>query len=306
MDAAEIEARLDPLEALPALGFPDVSDICRVKGGWETLLWRFKTPDGGEHSLRVYHLPRVRGIAWRERVALEACAAADLPAPRVQAVGEVMDVPAMVLSWCPGVPILSYVEKKPWLLWRLGRIFGRAQAQLHAVSPPEEFISTAPDDWISRVDDKYADLADHARSLNLSASSLIHFDYHPLNVISDGDSVTGVIDWSGAAAGDPRADLARTEITIQAAPLPPGPLRPLLSLGRGIILRSWRSGYQQTAGPMPEYRPLRAWAGATLVTEIESIIDNPNVWGTERDLINFRRLIDLWARDAGVRYYHSL
>ncbi len=300
-DIAETEPQIDSRRALAALGYAETSEPQRVKGGWDTLLWRFGTPDGRQHSLRVFHLPRRDEFARRERIALETCARAGLPAPRVETVGEVQGLPAMVLSWCPGVPILSFVEKKPWTLWRLGRLFGRTQAQMHAVTPPAAFLETAPDDWVSRVTDEDADLAAHARSLGLSTTSLIHMDFHPLNLVSDGTAVTGILDWSYAAAGDPRADLARTEITILAAPIPPGPLRPLLNLARKQILRVWRSGYADVAGSLPDYRPLRAWAGATLLLETELVMDRPGVWATAEDVRRFRRLVESWAREAGIR-----
>jgi len=301
MDVADIEAQIDPRQALAALGYTEVSEPQRVTGGWDTLLWRFATPDGREHSLRVYHQPHLRGIAWRERLALEACAGAGLPAPRLEKVGEVQGAPAVVLSWCPGIPILAFVEKKPWTLWRLGRLLGRTQAQVHAVTPPPEFAEKAPDDWVYRVTDEYADLASHALSLGLSTSSLIHMDFHPLNLVSDGASVTGILDWAYAAAGDPRADLARTEVTILAAPIPPGPLSALLNLARYLILRAWRSGYGQEAGSIPDYRPLRAWAGATLLVETELVLHRPGVWATQETIEKFRRMIDIWAREAGIR-----
>lgn len=300
-DLADIEAQIDPRKALAALGYAQTSEPRRVKGGWDTLLWRFATPDGREHSLRVFHLPGRDEIAWRERIALQVCAAASLPAPRVETAGEIQGLPAMVLSWCPGIPLWSIVEKKPWAIWRLGRLFGRAQAQMHAVTPPDEFVATAPDEWVSRVPEEYTHLAAHASSLGLSTSSLIHMDYHPLNLLSDGTAVTGIIDWSYATAGDPRADLARTEITLLWAPLPPGPLRPLLNLARNVFLRAWRSGYAELAGPMPDFRPLRAWAGATLLAEIEIVIDRPSVWGTREDIDRLRQLVDVWARQAGIR-----
>ena len=298
---ANIEAQIDPRHALAGLGFAETSEPRRVTGGWDTLLWRFGTPDGRKHSLRVFCLPRREEFARRERVALETCAEAGLPAPRIEKIGGVQELPAMVLSWCPGIPILAFFEKKPWTLWRLGRLFGRAQPQLHAVTPPDEFVTGAPNDWLSRVTEEYADLAEHALSLELSTSSLIHMDYHPLNVVSDGATVTGILDWAYAAAGDPRADLARTEITILAAPVPPGPLSTLLNLARKMILRAWRSGYREVAGQMPDYRPLRAWAAATLLGETELVLDRPGVWATEETLEKFRRVIDVWARAAGIR-----
>jgi len=300
-DTAPPQPSIDPRQALAALGYPEATEPQRVKGGWETLLWRFATPDGREHSLRVHHLPDREEFARRERLALQACEKGGLPAPRLETAGEFQGLPAMVLSWCPGRPLLSYVEKRPWAIWRLGRLFGRAQAQVHALPPPPQFLATAPDDWLCRLDEEYADLATHARTLGLSTSSLIHMDFHPLNLLSDGAAVTGVIDWPRSAAGDPRADLARTEITILAAPIPPGPAAAFLNLARRLILRAWRSGYRETAGLMPDYRPFRAWAGATLLAEMIPIIDQPNVWGTREDIDKFRRLVEVWAREAGAR-----
>lgn len=301
IDYAEIEQRLDPLHVLAGLGYAAAAELRRTKGGWDTLLWRFQTPDGRQHSLRIHVLPGREQMAWRERLALKACAGAGLPAPRVEAVGQFEDMPVMVLSWCPGFPILSYVEKKPWALWRFARLFGRAQAQMHAVKPPPEFVPTAPGDWISRVPDRYRDLADHASSLGLSTDSLIHMDFHPLNVVSDGAAVTGIVDWPRSAAGDPRADLARTVITMLTAPLPPGPLSQILNLLRKVMLRGWRSGYEEVAGPMPNYRSLMAWAGATLLDEVEHVIDRPEVWGTREDMEKLERMVSIWARQGGIR-----
>ena len=295
----DIQERIDPRQALAVLGYGQTSEPRRIKGGWDTLLWRFQTPDGRQHSLRIYFLPGREAMAERERIALETCAGSGLPAPRVETVDEFEGLPAMVLSWCPGYPILSFVERKPWALLRLSRLFGRTQAQLHAMAPPAEFVATAPEDWICRLPPQYVDLANHASSLGLRTDALIHMDFHPLNIISDGQTVTGIVDWSGAAAGDPRADLARTDITLRTAPVPPGPMSYLLNLLRVVMLYGWRAGYREAAGTLPDYRPLKAWAGATLLAEIERVIDRPNVWGTQRDLERLRRMVSVWAREIG-------
>lgn len=300
MAAIDVDV-VDPAAALRALGYESASAPIRVTGGWDTLLWRFQTPDGRHHALRVYHLPQREEIVRRERSALAACASAGLPAPRLETAGRVQGLPALVLSWCNGEPLLSAIEKRPWAVWRLGRIFGATQARLHAVTPPPELVATAPGDWLSRVSDDYSDLAEHALSLQPATSSLIHMDFHPLNIIFDGKAVTGVIDWAGAAAGDPRADLARTVVTMLAAPIPPGPMRPLLNVARRLVLRAWRFGYQSVAGPMPDYRPLLAWAGATFLLEMELVIGESHVWETEDDVQTMRRRIQAWAQQAGIR-----
>jgi aminoglycoside phosphotransferase (APT) family kinase protein len=298
MAPAPSEPDLDPREALAALGCAEPLDIRRVKGGWDTLLWRFRTSDDRTHSLRIYFLPGRDEVVHRERIALETCATAGLPAPRVEQIAEFKGLPALVLSWCEGLPILSFAEKRPWQLWRLARLFGRAQAQVHAVSPPSELRLEAPSGWLGRVGPEHMGLAKRAASLSPSTDALVHLDYHPLNVISDGRRVTGIVDWAGAAAGDRRADLARTYITIAAAPVPPGPMSAVLNLLRGVMLRGWRSGYRELAGPMPDYRPFVSWAGATLLAEIERVIDRPGVWGTQKDIDTLRHLVAAWEQRA--------
>ncbi len=52
---------------------------------------------------------------------------------------------------------------------------------------------------------------------------------------------------------------------------------------------------------MPDYRPLRAWAGATLLGETKLALDRPHVWGTQEYIDRLQRKIGVWAREAGIR-----
>jgi aminoglycoside phosphotransferase (APT) family kinase protein len=297
MRLAPEQRQIDPRQVLASLGYCDVGEPVPVTGGWETLLWRFDTPDGRAHALRLYHLHDAATTARRECVALGACAAADLSAPRVERIGEYEGMPVVVQTWCPGAPLLTLLEKKPWAVGRLGRLFGRTQARLDMTPAPPEFAKTAPADWLSRVPREYAHLAGRA---DVSTGTLVHLDYHPLNVIVDRSGDASVIDWAYAAAGDARADLAVTATILTAAPIPPGPLNPLLNLMRALMARAWRAGYREIAGAMPDYRPFLAWSGAMILLGTEDAIGRPNVWGTEKDVEALRRLIDARARaDAG-------
>jgi aminoglycoside phosphotransferase (APT) family kinase protein len=300
-EVSAIEARLDPRQVLASLGYPQIDEPVRVRGGWDTLLWRFRGPEGRAYSLRVLHMAEGEEFARRERLAFAACAAAGVPAPRLEASGTFEGLPALVLTWCPGRPLLSSIEKRPWSLWRLSRLFGRMQARVHAVAPPPELAEGAPEDWLSRVGEEHRRLVEPAKALRPVTSSLIHMDFHPLNVVSDGRAITGVVDWSRAAAGDPRADLARTEVTLLSAPAPPGPAAPLLNLTRKLMIAAWRSGYREEAGALPDFQPWRAWAGATLLAEEVTVIDSPGVWGTAEDVERLRGLIDRWAAEAAGR-----
>ena len=299
MVATGVPLQVNPRQVLAELGYDLRAEPMAVTGGWDTLLWRFETLDGASHTLRIHYLPRREEMAFRERIALEACAVARIPAPRVEHIATFGELPLLVLSWCPGEPLLSLLERHPWDVWRMARAFGRTQARIHAVPAPEEFAAGAPDDWVRRAAGEYAPIAEYVAARRPSAARLVHLDYHPLNVIARGTRVTGVIDWTYAAAGDPRADLARTAFTVLAAPLPPGRLSGVMNLLRKLMLRGWRRGYEELAGPMPDYRPFMAWAGASLLGEIELVVDKPQVWGTAADVERLREMTRAWwARTA--------
>lgn len=298
---AVVEHDIDPSEALRALGYRETTRLEPITGGWETLMWRFKTPDGGRHSLRVYWLPHLDTVYEREWMALRAAADAGLPTPHIESTGKVAGRPAAVLSWRPGRPVLSHMEKRPWRIWALSKAMGLMQARLHAVKPPSGLREGTPESWLALAGEEYADIIEHARASNITTDSFIHMDYHPLNVLSDGRTITGVVDFARATAGDPRADLARTEITQLWAPIPPGPTKPIFEMLRKVMLRAWRSGYKEEAGALPDYQRLLAWAGATMLKEVEPVLGQPGVWGTEEDLDRLRAMIETWAREAGIR-----
>lgn len=298
MDLAAIERSVDPRRTLAALGYTDISEPMRITGGWDTLIWRFQTRDDRDLSLRVYFLPGSHAMARREMIALRACEEAGQPVPRTEKFGVHEGMPVAVLTWCPGSTLLSAVERKPWLLPRLSRIFGRAHARLHTVAAPAELRAEAPDEWLGRVTEYHKHLAERMRNVELAIDTLIHMDFHPLNVISRGNAITGILDWTYAAAGDRRADLARTHFMLAGAPIPPGPMRPLFAAMRGLMIRSWRAGYEDVAGPLPDYREFMAWAGATFVLETERVVEREAVWSTREDLERFKAQVAKWERYA--------
>jgi aminoglycoside phosphotransferase (APT) family kinase protein len=65
------------------------------------------------------------------------------------------------------------------------------------------------------------------------APTLIHGDYTIDNVLVEGATVTGIVDWSAGAAGDPRHDLA----------LATGAKQEAFGLQREADLQAFYSGY---------------------------------------------------------------
>ena len=294
MATASVSSDIDPRRVLAALSYADVSDPVAVTGGWETLLWHFATPDGAEHALRIYVLGGAEQAAWRERIAMETCAAAGIATPRIESAGMYDGMPVIVQTWCPGDSLINRIEKKPWQMLRLGRRFGRLHARLHTIPAPSEFAAGAPGDWLARVLPRHAHLAERLQSDGAASDTLVHLDYHPLNVIVDGADAS-IIDWAYSAAGDVRADLALTAVALEIAPAPPGRLKPMLRIARKLAVRSWRAGYRDVAGAVPDYRPFLAWACAIRFRVTDATLGRPGVWATQDDLDTLQRHIDRWS-----------
>ena len=65
--------------------------------------------------------------------------------------------------------------------------------------------------WITGV------AADH-----LDGNDALHMDFHPGNMLATNGTITGVIDWDGAARGDRRLDLVTLRFGLESEPTAPG------------------------------------------------------------------------------------
>jgi aminoglycoside phosphotransferase (APT) family kinase protein len=59
-------------------------------------------------------------------------------------------------------------------------------------------------------------MAEHAQSVQCSELAVLHWDFHPENIIRCPDGSLVVIDWTGLQLSDPRFDLAWTLMLISA------------------------------------------------------------------------------------------
>lgn len=155
---------------------------------------------------------------------------------------------------------LRLLADAPRTLERIVTIWARSQADLHAlaVEPVIAAIEAAglPAAVVS-VDGRLASLDRAIASLGLAGLrpvhdwlvthrpaapqklSICHGDFHPLNILADGERVTGVIDWGSVLIGDAALDVAGTLANLATVPV--GGPRPLRPLARGLMrLALWR------------------------------------------------------------------
>jgi aminoglycoside phosphotransferase (APT) family kinase protein len=253
---------LDPVAIATSLGVPGARARQRIEGGADTLIWRLES-ETGPVAVRLFRADQ-HAPAAREREALDAARAAGIPTPAVVAAGAWADRPVTVLEWCPGEPLLDRILATDADLESLGRAFGRTHAAIHRVRPPSS--------WSARSD-----------------SSLLHLDYHPLNVLVEDGRISAVIDWVNTRAGDPRFDIARTYSILVADPTAGAVDRRITTRFR----RAWLDGYAEAAGGRP--RDLAAFVGRAGELMVRDLAGrNP-----PRELARIARWADGWSRRTG-------
>ena len=180
-----------------------------------------------ELLLRRYHdAHRLARDPWyvpaHEARALTLLAPAATPAPRLLAAdldGSICGAPALLETWLPG-----RVDWRPPDLEHYLRCTAEALVVFHACgvepdglpvyAPYEDrrhmsspSFTTRPGLW-ERVAEALA------RPWPRHAGILIHRDWHPGNVLWDGERVTGVVDWATAARGPAGIDVARMRLNL--------------------------------------------------------------------------------------------
>ena len=287
------ESELDPLAILVSMGLTTPAKVARVTGGADTAIWRVEH-GGTNYALRVFRPEQAETCAI-EQTAMAAASAAGVPVPHVYANTVWHERPALLLSWCAGRTLEAALLRQPRRVFALGRAFGRMQANINRIAATSERANV----WIDWLGPEDADLRAYLHRIPLLDSSLLHLDYHPLNVLVSGSRISCVLDWANVKAGDRRADFARTVTILRLAPSASDLPSWVRQLGPRLLEFAWRNGYEQANGrPLPNMAPFYAWAGAAMIPEYTPRRGRLGV--TEWHLVRMRRWADYWKGKAGI------
>lgn len=211
-----------------------------IAGGFDSFIHAVEL--GGDELPPEWRVPLVARLlpspdraAQAEREAAVQAWSADrgYAAPRVLAVlgpDDGFELPTQLMERAPGATMLEAFTAKPWRARRfVDRLAGLA-LRLHAL-PTDGF----PPDAASLVDHRlhlprqvvaHLDRPDLAAALARTEPLaeramdgppvVCHGDFHPLNVVVDGDRAS-VIDWTDAGMGPREADVARTSLLFHVA-----------------------------------------------------------------------------------------
>jgi aminoglycoside phosphotransferase (APT) family kinase protein len=203
---------------------------------------RAQLPPGRPLVLRFYHGPEAATKGSREYAVIARLRAAQMPVPApyaFEAEPAALGAPFMIMERLDGGPLLrleSFANAvKTFTLAFLA--FVRFHTRLHRLNPnlagiaelPPAFKGNGKTPGAPLLDRMLATIADRVERGPLpwlgpalqwaktesvryrnGADSVLHMDYHPLNVMVKGGRITGIIDWVNAECGDRHLDAATT------------------------------------------------------------------------------------------------
>ena len=238
----------------------------------------------------ILRLLRDPAAEWRNEMqaaAMRAAAASGLRVPAVVEVTTAMGRPGIVMERIPGADLLTLIGRRPWTVFRAGRISGEVQARLHEIEAPPSLppVREVLRLVIERSDAIPADLSRFALGVLDTlpdGDRLCHGDFHPANIMMDGETPV-VIDWSNVARGAPEADLARSRVILKLGKPPPGtsPVLLLMALvGRELLVRWYLNAYARVR-PV-DWSLVKRWEVPVAAARF-----GDGIAGEERDLQRF-------------------
>jgi aminoglycoside phosphotransferase (APT) family kinase protein len=226
--------------------------------------------------LRLMRDPQGQQRLQREAAAMKAASDRGIRVPAVHGLTMVEGRPGLVMERIDGPDLLTLMSRRPWMVFRAGRICGEVHARLHAVGAPTRIhaLRETLRQWIGSSDQVPERLAEFALELLEGlpdGDALCHGDFHPANILmADGTPV--VIDWTNAARGDAAADVARSLVLFRIGEPPPwypATARYLHGIGSRIVTSGYLRAYRR-ARPL-DMSAVERWeaahAAARLVAE---------------------------------------
>ncbi len=207
-----------------------ISGVKELPGGVATSVHAFNARED-DGSLSPYVLKRfiasdlMPPFEWE---GLELAQAAVVPTPvpdLIDQAGDWFGMPALVMSRLPGTSTYRIGDLAIWT-----DALAAALVAIHAAPVPFEvpamlFRPAYLADWIPAADNRDGRLAAVGEVLTrlrvLAAGEVAvfsHGDYHPQNVLWEGDHISGVIDWSGARFVPRGLDVATCRTSLALSP----------------------------------------------------------------------------------------
>jgi aminoglycoside phosphotransferase (APT) family kinase protein len=282
-----------------------------LTGGFETRMFRFELAGApaawmGPLVLRILPPATPPHRATWESAVQNSLAGQSYPAPPVLHAGTdsaVLGAPFLIMRYMHGTTLMAAEARQ------VPSILGTAQAALHQMdaAPVMQALDARgiEEQWyhfetrLSRLSakrDSHPWLADALQWLvdnrppEPEQLSLCHGDFHPLNILVQGEKVSAVLDWSGFAVGDPMMDVAFTDIILSIA------AREVLPVADLEQLRAGYFAAYETASPLQGER-LDYYRIVRCVMALVEGAEGQDVWAKPNTVARLSKWIE---RDTGI------
>ena len=201
----------------------EVTQYARLPGSSSTTLWQVEA-GGRRYVLRVFDnadwLRMEPDLVVHEAAALRHAHAGGLPAPVAVALdetGAACGPPLLLMSWMPGAVVLQPRYLDDWLR-QLAKMlltihdlpaqdFGWSWFSWAPAQPEVPAWSDVPQLWERAI-------AITAGPPPAAPACFIHRDYHPVNLLWQGEGISAVVDWVNACRGPAAVDLAHCRANL--------------------------------------------------------------------------------------------
>ena len=177
----------------------------------------------------------------------------------------------ILIKKIPGQTLIAFALTKPWIIPGAGKLMAEKQLELHACESDviwsyKDLVRQSMDkpnmDFLSKKDRKkvlkYLDTLPDKKNI-------LHFDYHPDNIMSDGENVS-IIDFMTVATGDPAADVCATKILLNEGEMIPGfpkVVAMILNVLKKYVYKKYVKAYKELSGVTE--KEIDAWRLAFLI-----------------------------------------
>ena len=178
---------------------------------------------------------------------------------RVEYCGQVQlgDRQGLILKRVAGKTLISLAAGRPQTVFSVHRLMADLQIALHQAESDrirsyrglaKEALDREPMEFLTP--EEKAHCLDRLEALP-EGKHILHLDYHPDNIMSDGKSQTTIIDWMTASAGVPAADVAATLFLLNEGEMIPGMSKlagAALEAIRKTVCRKYYADYKKKTG----------------------------------------------------------
>ncbi len=270
--AEQVSAALADYLTTRRIGFAGfVEEPAPIGRGFDTFIYAFRIASNADLDpawssrlvARIYGSPARAPIAHHEAMVQRFAAGRGYPALVPLAVERpecVLGLPLMVMEFVPGGTAFDVLKKNPLRIGSMLAAVGELHARLHALDldgcplPYQGAFAErqldAAREYIERVapgrfDGELRWLEARRGLVHDDAPSLLHNDFHPLNVLAGAGRTLTVIDWTDAMLGDRHSDVGRTLALLWFAKIVATDRaeRLALLLLRGLMRRRHIRGY---------------------------------------------------------------